>query len=475
VPHTSAADIARLSPDLVANMVSFQEMTDAQVKQYATIAATANCPLLYSLNRERSAYNNELDSVSEALSTCYDLTEVQVLGTDYTAAMKKPPSPKKPVERTELNYRHLVGRLASAAATTGPRVVLGMTLHNNAPNLRKAMDSLLAQTSRDFALVMLDDASEDETEAIAREYEARDARVRYFRHAARKAMIATWHEVVEIASREYPSAEYFAWVSDHDQWHPQWLARLRSELDNDRDAVLAYPITRRIDVEGDELDKGPRLFDTAGRTDRRDRWKQWCHSGVGAGDMVYGLMRLDALRRAGIFRRVLRPDRLLIAELTLQGSFRQVPEALWFRRQSHASSVDRQRHTLVLAGDEPPWFGAPPWLQHSAVLWREYARPDPRPIAISRARWVGMLLRYQLTYGWRHFRKTETSHSIGRGIDNVVWSKKQVKHYGRLAVFHTLVGSRKAWSQARRGTRRAVYETLMLTHRLGLRGPGKSQ
>ena len=66
--------------------------------------------------------------------------------------------------------------------------------------------------------------------------------------------------------------------------------------------------------------------------------------------MVYGLMRLDALQAAGIFRRVLRPDRLLMAELTLQRRFRQVPEVLWFRRQSETASVERQRATLVLAG-----------------------------------------------------------------------------------------------------------------------------
>jgi hypothetical protein len=29
--------------------------------------------------------------------------------------------------------------------------------------------------------------------------------------------------------------------------------------------------------------------------------------------MVYGLMRMDALRRAGIFRPVLRPDRLVMS------------------------------------------------------------------------------------------------------------------------------------------------------------------
>jgi glycosyltransferase involved in cell wall biosynthesis len=486
VPHTLSHLVTQPQRlDLTVNMVSFQEMTDAQVRSYAAMAAEAGCPLLYSLNRERSPYNTELVRVSEALAERYRLTEVSVLGTDYTTAMKKPPKASATVERSDFNYRHLVGRLdraargqdressesvaRRAARADGPRVAIGMTLYNNARHLREAMDSLLTQTYRDFRLVLLDDASTDESEGVAREYERGDSRVKYFRHESRRAMVATWRDVVSVAGRECPSAEYFAWASDHDRWHPQWLERLIAELDGDPSAVLAYPITRRMTQEGVDLDKGPRLFDTADCENRRTRWTRMCHNGIGAGDMVYGLMRLDALKRAGVFRPVLRPDRLLIAELALHGRFRQVPEVLWFRRESIGTSVDRQRHSLLLPGEEPKWFGAPPWLQHAIVLWTEYARPTPRPLDISRAAWAGMLLRYQLTYGWRHFRKTKASHAIGRGIDNAIWVKKITKHHWHHAVYNTLVGARAAWGRGRRLGRRALYETLMLTHRLGLR------
>jgi glycosyltransferase involved in cell wall biosynthesis len=491
VPHSLSRLASTLPLDLTVNMVSFQEMTDAQVRAYAGIAADAGCPLIYSLNRERSPYNTELVRVSDALADRYRLTEISVLGTDYTSAMKKPPKAGAPVERSDFNYRHLVGRLDRSARVSGTvvqgdsastrssgqgaRVVIGMTLYNNARHLPEAMDSLLAQTCGDFQLVLLDDASVDDTEKVAREYERRDPRVRYFRHATRRAMVETWRHVVEIAQRECPSAEYFAWASDHDRWHPQWLERLLGEVDGDREAVLAYPITRRMTQDGVDLDKGPRLFDTVDCTDRRARWKRLCHHGIGAGDMVYGLIRLDALRQAGVFRAVLRPDRLLIAELALYGRFRQVPEVLWFRRESNGSSIERQRHSLVLPGEEPNWFGAPPWLQHALSLWREYAAKVPPPLPISKPRWAAMLVRYQLTYGWRHFRKTEASHAIGRGIDNAIWVKKITKHHWHHAVYNTLVGTRAAWGRARRTGRRAVYETLMLTHRLGLRGGSKHE
>ncbi len=490
VPHTRAHEVSGRHLDLTVNMVSFQEMTGAQVREYAALAAAAGCPLLYSLNRERSPYNTELDSVSAALSERYVLTEVSVLGTDYTSATKKPPKAGKPVERTEFNYRHFVGRLderlrgradraaaqpaavtaPQASAPAGPRVILGMTLYNKARYLPEALDSLLSQTFEDFALVLLDDASEDDTERVAREYAARDPRVRYVRHASRRAMIATWREVAETAMREHPSAEYFAWASDHDRWHPQWLERLVAELDNHPGTVLAYPATRRIGEMGEDLGKTPRYFDTAGLTDIRARWRHFCRESAGSGDMVYGVMQIPALVAAGIFRPVLRPDKLLVAELALQGQIRQVPDVLWFRRETAAPSVTRQGHTLVLAGDAPAWFTWPPSLQHVRFLYRTYVDGDAveadARLDLSRAAWLGMLLRYETSYGWKHFRKSGTFHRLNRTMDQAVWVRKISMHHVRRLVYETLVGLRVVRGRLRRAGRRAVYEVLVAGHRM---------
>ena len=336
-----------------------------------------------------------------------------------------------------------------------PRVVLGMTLYNNARHLREATESLLSQTESEFALVMLDDGSSIESEPIAREYEARDHRVRYWRHAQRRGMVPTWREVVDIARREYPSAEYFAWVSDHDRWAPQWLARMVAELDAHPEAVLAYPQTLRVDEAGILIDKEPRVFDTSGIADPRERWRRFCWSGFGSGDIVYGLIRMRALEAAGIFRPVLNPDRLLVAELSPLGEIRQVGEPLWWRRQSDGASIDRQRLSLF-AGSPPPRFNWPPSLQHALLLRREGFG-------------LSMIATYVIASTWRATRKTETSKSIGRGVDQVHFAKKLVKKAFHHAVYYTLVGGRKLLAKSRRASRKALYEILMFTHRAGLR------
>ena len=60
-----------------------------------------------------------------------------------------------------------------------PRVSLGMPVYNAQRFLREVLDSILAQTFTDFELIISDNGSTDATEAICREFAARDRRVQY--------------------------------------------------------------------------------------------------------------------------------------------------------------------------------------------------------------------------------------------------------------------------------------------------------
>ena len=349
-----------------------------------------------------------------------------------------------------------------------PRVVLGMTLFNNARHLPDAAASVLSQSHPDFALVMLDDGSSDDTPAIAQALAASDARIKYFRHEKRAGLIPTWREVVDIALREFPSAHYFAWTSDHDRWHPRWLGRLLEVLDQNPSVVLAYPLTQRIEPDGTPVDKELRTFETVGIADVRERWRHFCLRGVGAGDMVYGLMRVSALRAAGIFREVMNPDRLLIAELTLQGEIAQVPEPLWVRRRANVASIARQRTTLI-AGPTPAWFAWPATVQHAYVITRQYALSSHPPVRIARATLLGMLARYQTSSLWRTYRKTEAAKQLERTREQVSFAAKVSTKQARGAAANTMDGAVMAWVRLGRYRRKLVYESGFWLRKLGTR------
>ena len=55
-----------------------------------------------------------------------------------------------------------------------------MPVFNGERFLAEAIDSILAQTFSDFELIIVDDGSRDRSAAIIREYEQRDARIRFF-------------------------------------------------------------------------------------------------------------------------------------------------------------------------------------------------------------------------------------------------------------------------------------------------------
>jgi glycosyltransferase involved in cell wall biosynthesis len=321
-------------------------------------------------------------------------------------------------------------------------VGIGVTLRNRAEYLREAIDSLLAQSHTRLRLVLVDDGSTDGTEAIARAYAEQDDRVRYVRFPERRGMVAAWRAAFEQASAG--GARYFAWGSDHDRWHPRWLATLVATLEEHPDVVVAYPLTQRMTPDGAPMAKPARQFETFGVGDLRARWRLFNRSdSVAAGDMVYGLMRVDAVRDAGVFREVLCPDRLLMAELTLRGQIRQVPEVLWYRRQFDTGSVERQRSTLFPPGVQPPSPWTPPWYLHARSLWETYVTRGSAAVALQKSDARRLVIAYAAAYAWRHYGKS----TVQRGLLSVLgwprWVYKRLKHAALLALYGLLVTLRR--------------------------------
>jgi hypothetical protein len=101
IPNTALAELSPERIDLTINMVSFQEMTDEQVTGYVARAHALGSPFLYSLNRERSSYNRQLESVSAIVSRFYWPREIEVMPVAYTKPLGTEPSKNK--------YTHLLG------------------------------------------------------------------------------------------------------------------------------------------------------------------------------------------------------------------------------------------------------------------------------------------------------------------------------------------------------------------------------
>jgi peptidoglycan/xylan/chitin deacetylase (PgdA/CDA1 family)/glycosyltransferase involved in cell wall biosynthesis len=98
--------------------------------------------------------------------------------------------------------------------------------HNAEAHFREAIDSVLAQDFSDFELLLVDDGSTDSSTAIAKEYEARDRRVRFLEHPghANRGMSAARNLGVTEAR-----GEFVAFIDADDRWR-SWKLKEQIEL-----------------------------------------------------------------------------------------------------------------------------------------------------------------------------------------------------------------------------------------------------
>jgi glycosyltransferase involved in cell wall biosynthesis len=101
--------------------------------------------------------------------------------------------------------------------------------------LRECVASVLAQSHRDLRVIVIDDASTDDTPEVAAALATEDGRVTVIRHANNHGHVATYNEGIERAT-----ADYMLILSADDFLLPGAVARAVAALDERRDVGLAY-------------------------------------------------------------------------------------------------------------------------------------------------------------------------------------------------------------------------------------------
>jgi glycosyltransferase involved in cell wall biosynthesis len=172
-------------------------------------------------------------------------------------------------------------------AKKAPQISIGMPVYNGEQFIREALDSLLVQTFTDFELIISDNASTDGTEAICREYETRDKRIRYVRWALNRGAIANFNFVLNEAV-----GEYFMWAACDDIRSVDYLELNCHFLGRNPDYVASTCPTRYEDGSFDQKRMGDGTLE--GRRSARisDFFGCWHANG-----RFYSLFRLDVLRK----------------------------------------------------------------------------------------------------------------------------------------------------------------------------------
>jgi glycosyltransferase involved in cell wall biosynthesis len=223
-----------------------------------------------------------------------------------------------------------------------PKITVGIPVNNGESHITTAIESILAQTTDDWELVVCDNASTDGTQDIVEGFAARDARVRYLRNPTNLGAAANYNRCLEEAR-----GRYFKWMA-HDDWlSANYLEACAAVLDTEPDAVLAFgkpkemldedtPYAKSTFVHPDWGDAGPvERFGLAMRLERT------CHA-------IFGLYRREALERTTRHRPYYTSDRNLVAETALLGRFVPVIEATFYNRRHAGQSMARSTNRLYL-------------------------------------------------------------------------------------------------------------------------------
>jgi glycosyltransferase involved in cell wall biosynthesis len=114
------------------------------------------------------------------------------------------------------------------------KVSVVIPLYNGAIYIRRAIETLLAQTYKDFEIVVIDDGSSDASRDIVMAFSELDKRVRYF-YQKNEGIVGALNHGLSRAS-----GEYIAFCDQDDWWLPEKLKIEVGFLDKNSGIDLVY-------------------------------------------------------------------------------------------------------------------------------------------------------------------------------------------------------------------------------------------
>jgi len=216
-----------------------------------------------------------------------------------------------------------------------PRVFLAMmTWMMGHGHLRESIQSILDQSYDDFTLLIYDDFSPEDPSDIINDFLGSDKRLKYIRNKSRLGMCAASSFVLNEAPED---TSYFAWVSDHDLYHKDWLKENIKKLQENKFAIISYPLVSGIDSRGQINERQPTYYENDSMNVYR-RISSFANLEAGAGNIIWGVFRYEALIKIGGWPKLIVPDVILILRLCLFGSIVQINKILHIRREQNERS-----------------------------------------------------------------------------------------------------------------------------------------
>lgn len=209
--------------------------------------------------------------------------------------------------------------------TQTPIVTIGLPVYNSERYVEQSLQSLLAQTYRNFALVISDNASTDRTGEICKRYAAADSRIQYHRNESNIGNPRNFNRVFQLTT-----TPFLKWSTADDYWDPAFLERAMEIIEADPSIALCYPQAVLVDSEGQNPQNYDDVLDLR-QDDPAERFLSLIQN-IRLAHQHLGVIRVAHLRRTSLLATHVGSDINLLAELALYGKFAEIPQRLFYRR-----------------------------------------------------------------------------------------------------------------------------------------------
>lgn len=225
------------------------------------------------------------------------------------------------------------------------KVTVGVPVRNGGDFLWAALESLRNQTYEHFEVIIQDNASEDATSEIAREFAALDHRFSYVRLTQDVGSVANFNRLLDNAT-----GEFFMWAAHDDLRDPEYLTETVRELRKVPSALGCATAGKIIDENGKPLGQiTPPSRLKSSKPGKRVREALLTNYG---GFGVYCLFRRSRLRPSlRLAPDVWAPDVAFSFALGLAGHFCVIDRPLFvYRKLDDATKVARSERDAALHG-----------------------------------------------------------------------------------------------------------------------------
>lgn len=177
-------------------------------------------------------------------------------------------------------------------ASAVPLVSVGMPVYNGEEHLAAAISSVLSQDYRDFELLIVDNASNDATAAIAARFAEKDPRIRYLRNDANIGFLPNFRKALDLAE-----GRYFTWLAHDDELtDPAYLSTVTAHLEENPGTICCHTAFYLLDNEvpgSRQVMSFPELAPGRSWPAARRTLFRWPHGWLDS--TVYGVFRREAL------------------------------------------------------------------------------------------------------------------------------------------------------------------------------------